>query len=88
MERISDREESFEYPGLTSLFRFISGHTAMGHLAHLQEKPVDEVDYATFSLVFGTFVGHGGPGATATTTKTMPLSHLLFPIFMSQGPGL
>ena len=50
-----------------SMFSFISGFAvfaAMGHLAYIEETTVDEVAYAGFSLVFGTWpVVFGGlPG--------------------------
>ena len=41
------------------MFSIISGFAvfaAIGHLAHLQGVTVNDLDYATFSLVFGTFL--------------------------------
>jgi solute carrier family 6 GABA transporter-like protein 1 len=41
-----------------SMFSFLSGFAvfaALGHLAHLQDKDVNEIPYAGFSLVFGTW---------------------------------
>ena len=41
-----------------AMFSFISGFAvfaALGHLSHLSGVPVDEVPYAGFSLVFGTW---------------------------------
>lgn len=41
-----------------SMFSFLSGlavFAAMGHLAHLTDSTVDEIPYAGFSLVFGTW---------------------------------
>lgn len=50
-----------------SLFEVTAGFAVfavVGHLAHEQGKTVDEIPYATFSLVFGTWpVVFGGlPG--------------------------
>ena len=42
-----------------SMFSILSGFAvfaAMGHLAYLEGKEVDEIPYAGFSLVFGMFL--------------------------------
>ena len=44
--------------GLNSMYSFITGFAvfcALGHLAHLEDVSISDLDYSGFSLVFGTW---------------------------------